>query len=89
VSTNNHIKATVSGLTILDNLSRVDDGKFALKQNNCVMEVSKVLENCDHDEDVSNIAAKIFSKITSLEDMLKELKTIEKFNIKKDYNDSK
>ena len=41
VVSSNHNNSTVSGLTILDNLSRVDDGKHALKQNNCVIEISR------------------------------------------------
>ena len=64
--TNNHIKATISGLTILDNLAKVDEGKFALIHNETVLEVSKVLENCDNDENVVQVAAKIFSKIVNL-----------------------
>jgi tRNA U55 pseudouridine synthase TruB len=86
-SVNNHIKATINGLTILDNLSRVEEGKFALKKNNTVMEISKILENCDNEENVVQMAAKIFSKITNMDDMMNELKNVEKINLKQDYDD--
>ena len=83
----NHIKATYSGLTILDNLSKVDEGKLALKQNNAVVEIGKILEISDYDENVVEMGSKIFSKICTTEDLLKELQKIEIINLKQDYSE--
>ena len=83
----NHIKATSSGLTILDNVSKVDEGKLALKQNNAVVEIGKILEISDYDENVVEMGSKIFSKICTMEDLLKELQKIEIINLKQDYSE--
>ena len=83
----NHIKATSSGLTILDNVSKVDEGKLALKQNNAVVEIGKILEISDYDENVVEMGSKIFSKICTTEDLLKELQKIEIINLKQDYSE--
>ena len=82
-----NVKAVLAGLTVLDNLSRVDEGKEALKKNNAIEEIAKVAEILEKHDKIIQMSAKIFSKISKPEDMIKELKTIESIQAKQDYND--
>lgn len=82
-----NVKAVLAGLTVLDNLSRTDEGKEALKKNNAIEEIAKIGELLDKHDKVILMCAKIFSKISKPEDMTKELKNIENVQSKQDYSD--
>jgi hypothetical protein len=86
---NNNPKGVIAGLALLDNMSKIDEGKAALRKHNALEEISKVCDLMEKHEKVIHMAGKIFSKISSIEDLMKELKNIEDIQSKKDYSESK
>ena len=57
-------QAVLNGFSVLDNLSREEAGKEAIKEANAMEILSDVLNNFDNDERVLKMGAKIYSKIS-------------------------
>lgn len=69
-------QAVLNGFSVLDNLSREEAGKEAIKEANAMEILSDVLNNFDNDERVLKMGAKIYSKISKEEDMRQQLEII-------------
>ena len=74
-------------MTILDNLSRLEEAKDSLMKNNVIEQIAFVSELLDYDDKVLQMNGKILSRISKTEDMIKELKNLETFYLKKEYSD--
>lgn len=79
----------ITGLQILDNISRSEDGKQTLKQNEAIENISNILDFFQNNDDVLRIGAKIYSKISSPEDALALIEQIREIQLKDDYSDLK
>ena len=82
-----NIKAVIAGLIVLDNLSRVDEGKESLKKNNAIHEIAFISDLLDKHEKVLQMCGKVLSKISKPEDMIRELKYLESIYTLHDYSD--
>ncbi len=82
-------KAVIAGFTIVDNLTKSEAGKEALKENKAVENVSKILDYFENDDKVLKMGAKIYSKISKPEDIQNEIEKLVEINNKNDYNDLK
>jgi len=80
-------KGTVIGLNIIDNITRAEGGKEALKKAEIVKHLSSILDHFDNNDQVLKTGAKIFSKIAKPEDLLAELEKLKKFITSDDYSD--
>ena len=65
--------AVINGLTVLDNVSRLDEGKKAIKDEEGMKTLSEVLDNFGNDDRILGKGAKIYAKIAVPEDMRKQL----------------
>lgn len=83
-------KAVLSGLTVLDNLTRNDNGKEAIKKANGIDCLSNVLSKFETDDDILKMCAKIYSKIATNDDMKAQLEMLQKFydDLKQNGSDS-
>lgn len=79
----------ITGLQILDNISRSDEGKLVLKQNEAIDNISSILDFFQNNDDVLKIGAKIYSKISTPEDVLVLIEQIREIQFKEDYSDLK
>jgi hypothetical protein len=84
-----NVKAVLAGMTVLDNLSRVEEGKESLKKNNAIEEIAVVSELLENNEKVLQMCGKVLSKISKPEDMIKQLNNLENIYNSKDYTDRK
>ena len=57
-------KGTLIGLNIIDNITRAEGGKEALKKNDIVKHLSSILDNFDNNDQVLKMGAKIYSKMS-------------------------
>lgn len=80
-------KAVISGFTIVDNLLRNETGKEELKKNNAIGNISSILDYFENDDKVLKMGAKIYSKISKPEDMIKEIEKLQEIYNKKDFSD--
>lgn len=80
-------KGTLIGLNIIDNITRAEGGKEALKKADIVHHLSNILDNFDNNEQILKMGAKIYSKIAKPEDLLKELDKLKQFIQSDDYSD--
>ena len=69
-------QAVINGFSVLDNLSRDEAGKEAIKEANAMEILSDVLNTFDNDERVLKMGAKIYSKISKEEDMRQQLEIV-------------
>lgn len=74
-------------MTVLDNLSRVEEGKLSLKKNNAIEEIAFILDLLDKHDKVLQTSGKVLYRISKPEDLIKELKNIESIYNKQDYTD--
>lgn len=83
-------KAVLSGLTVLDNLTRNDNGKEAIKKANGIDCLSNVLSKFETDDDILKMCAKIYSKIATNDDMKAQLEMLQKYydDLKQNGSDS-
>jgi hypothetical protein len=65
--------AVMSGLSIIDNLTKSDEGKKALRENNTAKEVSEVLNQYKNNQKVIQMGVKCYSKISEEGDIKKEM----------------
>ncbi len=72
-------RAVLSGLTVLDNLSRNDSGKEAIKAANGIDCLSNVLDKFETDDAILKMCAKIYSKLATNDDMKKQLELLQKY----------
>lgn len=79
----------ITGLQILDNISRSEEGKTILKQNEAIENISSILDFFQNNDEVLRIGAKIYSKISTPEDALILIEQIREIQIKEDYSDLK
>jgi len=79
----------ITGLQILDNISRSEEGKLILKENDAIENISSILEFFQNNDEVLRIGAKIYSKISTPEDVLILIEQIREIQTKKDYLDLK
>ncbi len=79
----------ITGLQILDNISRSDEGKQTLKANEAIENISSILDYFQNNDDVLRIGAKIYSKISTAEDALALIEQIKEIQSKEDYSDLK
>ena len=68
--------SVINGLYVLDNLSRNDNGKNAIKNENSMLILSKVLDNFYNDEKIIKKGAKIINRISNENDMKNEIEKI-------------
>jgi hypothetical protein len=80
-------KAVISGFSIVDNISRSDIGKDALKSSNAIENISKILDFFENDDRVLLMGAKIYSKISNSEDMIREIEKLNTYNTTGDFTD--
>ena len=80
--------SVINGLYVLDNLSRNDNGKNAIKNENSMLILSQVLDNFYNDEKIIKKGAKIINRISNENDMINEIEKIKncKEKIKSEYN---
>ena len=80
--------SVINGLYVLDNLSRNDNGKNAIKNENSMLILSEVLDNFYNDEKIIKKGAKIIHRISNENDMKNEIEKIKncKEKIKSEYN---
>ena len=74
-------QAVINGFSVLDNLSRDEAGKEAIKEANAMEILSDVLNTFDNDERVLKMGAKIYSKISKEEDMRQQLEIVKNCDI--------
>jgi hypothetical protein len=75
-------KAVMSGFGIVDNISRSDVGKDQLKSGKAIESISEILDYFEDDDQVLKLGAKIYSKISKPEDMVKEVEKLESIHAK-------
>ena len=61
-------------MTVLDNLSRVEEGKLSLKKNNAIEEIAFILDLLDKHDKVLQTSGKVLYRISKPEDLIKELR---------------
>ena len=69
----NSIDSVLCGLAVVDNLSRNEDGKKAIKDSGGIDCLSEVLDAMGYDDYVLKMCAKIYGKIATLDDMQKQI----------------
>jgi hypothetical protein len=79
----------ITGLQILDNISRSEEGKLILKENEAIENISSILDFFQNNDEVLRIGAKIYSKISTPEDVLILIEHIREIQTKEDYLDLK
>ena len=79
----------LTGLHILDNLSRNDEGKEILNKNNAIENISSILDYFQNNDNVLRIGAKIYSKISTIQDILNQIDKLNEIEFKRDYSDLK
>ena len=72
----NNPKSVINGFYVLDNLSRNENGKEAIRDANAMLILSEILDNFCNDEKVLKKGAKIINRISNEEAMKKEIEKI-------------
>ena len=73
------IDSVLCGLTVLDNLSRNDEGKKAIKDAGGIDCLSEVLDAMGYDDYILKICSKIYGKIATIEDMNAQIELLKGF----------
>lgn len=77
----------ITGLQILDNLSRSDEGKQSLKENEAIENISTILDSFQNNDYVLRMGAKIYSKISTTQDIINLIQHLKEIQFKEDYSD--
>ena len=77
---NNNANGVLNGFNVLDNLSRNEYGKKSLKNNKAINVLSEVLDKFSGNELILKKGAKIYAKISTEEDMKKQIEILKKVN---------
>ena len=72
----NSIDSVLCGAAVLDNLSRNDEGKKAIKDAGGMECLSEVLDAMGYDDYIRNICSKIYGKIATEEDMKAQIELL-------------
>jgi Asp-tRNA(Asn)/Glu-tRNA(Gln) amidotransferase C subunit len=80
-------KGVLVGLSIVDNLTRIEDGKEALKKADLIKNLSDILDFFENNDEVLKMGAKIYSKISKSEDILIEIEKLRKYDDSNDFSD--
>ncbi len=79
----------ITGLQILDNISRSKEGQDLLKDNNGINAISDILDFFQDNDEILRIGSKIYSKISKPEDIIFLIDLIKEIEYKNDYSDLK
>lgn len=82
-------EVVITGLQIIDNLSRSEEGQAILNENAAIDKISTILDYFQNKDEVLRIGAKIYSKICKPEDILDLIDQIKEIQNKEDYSDLK
>ena len=82
-------KAVTAGLSILDNISRTEEGKESINKSNAFKNISDVLDNFGTNDQILKMGSKIYSKISKPDDMYCEISNLKAFKEKGDFQDLK
>jgi len=80
-------KGVLVGLNIIDNITRVEEGKDLLKSADIMKNLSDILDYFENNDEVLKIGAKIYSKISKPEDILNEIEKLKKYDESNDFSD--
>lgn len=80
-------KAVIIGLNIIDNLTRIEGGKEALKEADVIKHLSDILNFFENNDEVLKMGSKIYSKISKPEDVIIEVNKLKSFGDVNDYSD--
>ena len=75
----NSIDSVLCGLAVLDNLSRNDEGKKAIKDSGGYDCFSEVLDAMGHDDYILKICSKIYGKIATMDDMKAQIELLKTY----------
>ena len=75
----NSIDSVLCGLTVLDNLSRNDEGKKAIKDSGGVDCLSEVLDSMGYDDYILKMCSKIYGKTAIVDDMKEQIEILKTF----------
>ncbi len=67
------VKAVIMGFSVIDNLSKSENGKEELKKNNAIFYISKILDNFENDDKVLQVYYSIKS-LDGVKNLLKNRK---------------
>lgn len=77
----------LTGLQILDNLSRNEEGKISLKKNDAINNISSIIDLFQNNSEILHLSSKIYSKISTSDDMLEQIDNLKDLQYKGDYTD--
>jgi len=80
-------KGVLVGLNIVDNVTRIEGGKEALKEADVMKNLSEILDFFENNDDVLKMGAKIYSKISKPEDIMIEVEKLKKYAESVDFLD--
>lgn len=80
-------KGVLVGLNIVDNVTRIEGGKEALKEADVIKNLSDILDYFENNDEVLKMGAKIYSKISKQEDILIEIDKLRKYDETNDFSD--
>ena len=80
-------KGVLIGLNIVDNITRIEGGKEALKDSDVIKHLSSVLDFFENNDEVLKMGAKIYSKIAKPEDILREIEKLINYDKDEDFFD--
>ena len=75
----NAIDSVLCGLAVLDNLSRNDEGKKAIKDAGGIDCLTEVLDAMGYDDYILKMCSKIYGKIATVEDMNAQIELLKTF----------
>ena len=75
----NSIDSVLCGLAVLDNLSRNDEGKKAIKDSGGVDCLSEVLDSMGYDDYILKMCSKIYGKTAIVDDMKEQIEILKTF----------
>lgn len=77
----------LTGLQILDNLSRNDEGIISLKQNDAINNISYITDLFPNNSEILDLTSKIYSKISTVDDMNEQIDSLKEIQNKAEYTD--
>lgn len=80
-------KGVLVGFNIVDNITRIEGGKEALKEADVIKNLSDILDFFENNDEVLKMGAKIYSKISKPEDILIEIENLKKYDESNDFSD--
>ena len=75
----NSIDSVLCGLAVLDNLSRNDEGKKAIKDSGGIDCLSEVLDSMGYDDYILKMCSKVYGKTAIVDDMKEQIEILKTF----------